>query len=136
MIRSNRHSIYDLEYHLVVVTKYRRPVLTPEIAVRLLEISRELLDEKWPCKVSEINTSADHVHILFEAPPQVQLSKLVNNYKTVTSRLLRKEFAEFLSKYYWKPYFWSLSYFIATVNNRTHAAVSEYVRNQDRDTLA
>ena len=133
MLRSNRHSIYDLEYHLVVVTKYRHPVLTSDVTERLLAISRELLEVNWPCKIFEMNTSIDHIHILFEAPPQVQLSKLVNNYKTVTSRLLRKEFAGFLSQYYWKPYFWSLSYFIATVSDRTHEAISEYVKNQDRD---
>jgi len=90
MLRHNRHSIYDLEYHLVVVTKYRHPVLSEEVTARLLEISRRLLEGDWPCKISEINTSADHVHILFEAPPQVQLSKMVNNYKTVTSRLLKE----------------------------------------------
>jgi putative transposase len=127
MLNRNRHSVYDLEYHLVVVTKYRHPVLTREVTKRLLEVSRELLEVNWSCKVFEINTSVDHVHILFEAPPQVQLSKLVNNYKTVTSRLLRKEFADFLSKYYWKPYFWSQSYFIATVSDRTHAVVTENV---------
>jgi len=134
MLRHNRHSIYDLEYQLVAVTKYRHPVLNEEVTARLLEISRRLLEEDWPCKISEINTSSDHIHILFEAPPQVQLSKLVNNYKTVTSRLLRKEFSEFLSKYYWKPYFWSMSYFIATVSERTHDAVLSYVKNQDRKT--
>jgi len=130
-LRHNRHSVYDLEYHLVVVTKYRHPVLSEEITARLLEISHRLLEDDWPCKISEINTSSDHIHILFEAPPQVQLSKLVNNYKTVTSRLLRKEFSEFLSKYYWKPYFWSQSYFIATVSERNHASVLSYVKKQD-----
>jgi len=134
MLRHNRHSIYDLEYNLVAVTKYRHPVLNDEVTARLLEISRRLLEKDWPCKISVINTSADHIHILFEAPPQVQLSKLVNNYKTVTSRLLRKEFSEFLSQYYWKPYFWSQSYFIATVSERTHAAVLSYVKSQDRST--
>ena len=131
MLSRNRHSVYDLEYYLVVVTKYRHPVLDDEVAARLLEFSRRLLEKDWLCKISEINTSSDHIHILFEAPPQVQLSKQVNNYKTVTSRLLRKEFYEFLSKYYWKPYFWSQSYFIATVSERTHAAVLSYVKNQD-----
>ena len=132
MLNHNRHSVYDLEYHLVVVTKYRHPVLTEDITKRLLEISHNLLISNWSCKVFEINSSVDHIHILFEAPPQTLLSKLVNNYKTVTSRLLRKEFASFLSRYYWKPYFWSLSYFVATVSDRTHDAVKIYIQSQDR----
>ena len=131
MLKRNRHSVYDLEYHLVVVTRYRHPVLVGEVSGRLLEISRRIFEDDWGCSISSIETSADHVHILFDAPPQVQLSKLVNNYKTVTSRLLRKEFASFLLPYYWKPYFWSLSYFVATVSERSHKAVKHYIQTQD-----
>jgi len=130
MLNRNRHSVYDLEYHLVVITKYRHPVLNEDITKRLLEISRNIFEASWKCRIFEINSSSNHVHILFEAPPQVQLSKLINNYKTVTSRLIRKDFAGFLSKYYWKPFFWSDSYFIATVSDRTHEAVQQYVQSQ------
>ena len=133
MLKRNRHSVYDLEYHLVVVTKYRHHVLNETLVKRLLEISYNIFEQSWNCKIFEINTSADHVHILFEAPPQVQLSKLINNYKTVTSRLLRKEFAEFLSEFYWKPYFWSDSYFVSTVSDRSHEAVQKYIYAQTQD---
>jgi len=132
MLNRNRHSVYDLEYHLVVITKYRHPVLNEDIAKRLLEISHNIFEESWNCKIFEINTSVDHIHILFETPPQVQLSKLINSYKTVTSRLIRKEFADFLSKFYLKPYFWSDSYFVATVSDRTHQAVQNYIHEQDQ----
>lgn len=71
-----------------------------------------------------------HIHILFEAPPQVQLSKLANNYKTVTSRLIRKNFSEQLKPYYWKPYFWSDSYFVCSVSDRTESAVKSYIDSQ------
>jgi putative transposase len=131
MLNKNRHSVYDLEYQLVVVTKYRHNVLTDAITKRLLEITRNLFEQNWKCKIFEINTAQDHVHILFEAPPQVQLSKLINNFKTVSSRLIRKEFAEYLSRFYWKPYFWSNSYFVVSVSDRTHEAVQKYIRTQD-----
>ena len=128
--RTNRHSCYLLEYHLVVVTKYRHPVIVGKLRDRLFEISRNVIEEHWNCMISEINTDKDHIHILFEAPPQVQLSKLANNYKTVTSRLLRKEFADELKPYYWKPYFWSDSYFIGTVSDKSRSVVSRYIQNQ------
>ena len=121
----NRHSIYKLQYHLVVVTKYRHPVLTGELANRLIQISREVIEGDWKCRILEITTDKDHVHLLFEASPQTQLSKLVNNYKTVTSRLLRKEFSSALEKYYWKDLFWSDSYFLSTVSETTEEAVSD-----------
>ena len=132
MVRTNMHSIYDLEYHLVVVTRYQHPVIADDLAARLVDITHDLLENNWKCHVSEVNTGEDHVHILFEAPPQTQLSRLVNSYKTISSRLLRKEFAEYLKPYYWKPYFWSRSYFITTVSGRTHDTVSRYIRDQGR----
>lgn len=128
--RRNRHSCYLLEYHLVVVTKYRHPVITGTLKDRLLELSGFILEECWGCRISTVNTDLDHNHILFEAAPQVQLSKLVNNFKTVTSRRLRKEFADELTPYYWKPYFWSDSYFLCTVSDRSHEMVDRYIREQ------
>lgn len=132
LYRTNRHSCYLLEYHLVVVTKYRHPVLTGKLKDRLLELSFNVIEDYWKCRTLEISTDKDHIHILFESKPQVQLSKLVNNYKTVTSRILRKEFADELSPYYWKPYFWSDSYFIGCVSDRTREAVRFYIQNQGR----
>lgn len=132
LYRTNRHSCYLLEYHLVVVTKYRHPVLTGKQKDRLLELSFNVIEDYWKCRILEISTDKDHIHILFESKPQVQLSKLVNNYKTVTSRILRKEFADELSPYYWKPYFWSDSYFIGCVSDRIRKAVRFYIQNQGR----
>ncbi|MDD6366605.1 MAG: IS200/IS605 family transposase [Stecheria intestinalis] len=130
--RRNRHSICKLQYHLVAVTKFRHPVLTGDIAERLEQISHEVIEEDWNCRILEINTDQDHVHILFEASPQTQLSKLVNNYKTVTSRLLRKEFSSALSKYCGKPLFWSDSYFLSTVSETTEEAVRIYIQEQGK----
>jgi putative transposase len=132
MYKVNRHSCYSLEYHLVVVTKYRHPVIVGELQKRLIEIAHSIIENDWGCTISAINTDKDHIHILFEAKPQVQLSKLANNYKTVSSRLIRKEFADSLKPYYWKPYFWSDSYFVCTVSDRTHNMVEMYIHNQGR----
>ena len=128
--KTNRHSCYSLEYHLVVVTKYRHPVIVTELKDRLLALSKEVIEDFWNCKITAINTDKDHIHIMFEAPPQVQLSKLINNYKTVTSRRIRKEFADFLKPYYWKPYFWSDSYFVCTVSDRSHEMIQKYIAAQ------
>lgn len=121
--------VEDKAYHLVVVTKYRHPVLKGAIKVYLLDQTKTIFDS-WHCTIKAVNTDLDHIHILFEAPPQVQLSKLANNYKTVTSRLIRKNFSEQLKQYYWKPYFWSDSYFVCSVSDRTESAVKSYIDSQ------
>ena len=127
---TNRHACYLLQYHLVVVTKYRHKVINEELKKRLFEITNNLFTS-WKCNIVTMNTDKDHIHIMFEAPPQVQLSKIVNSYKTVTGRLLRKEFAEYLAPYYWKPVFWSMSYFICTVSENSAKVVEKYIKNQE-----
>lgn len=128
----NRHAVYRLQYHLVVCTKYRHPVLVDSIRDRLIEISRDIIENKWKSEILEIETDSDHVHILFETSPQTQLSKLINNYKTVTSRLLRKEFSDTLEPYYWKPCFWSDTYFISSVSDTSEAVIRRYIQDQGK----
>lgn len=134
LYNKNRHSIYKLQYHLVVVTKYRHKIIDKEISDRLKEIANEQF-EKWKCEIIEIECEADHLHILFEAMPQIQPSKLVNSFKTVTSRLIRKEFASYIKKYYWKPFFWSPSYCLLTTGGATVDIIKEYIQNQDKPTV-
>lgn len=88
--KSNRHSIYNLKYHLVVITKYRHKCINKEILADLKEIFTNLIEGKNGSLI-EFNGEADHVHLLFEVPPQVELAKLVNTLKTVSSRLIRKK---------------------------------------------
>ena len=128
----NRHSCFLLKYHLVVVTKYRHKVLTEEISNRLYDITKRLFEEDWDCKIISIKTGEmNHIHILFETTPSVQLSKRVNNYKTVSSRLIRKEFSEYLNKFYWKPFLWSRSYFIGCVSDVNEEIIQNYISKQD-----
>jgi len=124
--KRNRHAVYDLRYHLVAVTKYRHPVLVDDIRKRLLEITDELL-EKWNVELLSVETGKDHIHLYFSAPPQVCPAVFINNYKTVTARLIRKEFSEYLKPYYWKPYFWSRSYFVSLASEVSDSAIRRYI---------
>ncbi len=103
---SKGRSVSDLKAHLVLTTKYRRKAFTLEMLKRLEDILVDLL-EKWDCKLVEFNGEEDHVHLLFQYHPDLQLSKLVNNIKSVTSRRLRQEYAEHLEKFFWKDVFWN-----------------------------
>ena len=96
---------------------------------RLREITNDLFG-KWNCEVIEMNGEADHIHILFDAPPQINLANTINSYKTVTSRYIRKEFPKELSKYYWRPYFWSRSYMVLTTGGATIDVIKKYIEEQ------
>jgi putative transposase len=69
------------------------------VAEELIEITKNL-SKKWGVEIIEINGEEDHLHILFSYYPQMQLSKYVNNLKTVTSRLVNKNNEDYLSTFY------------------------------------
>ncbi|MCM0590880.1 MAG: IS200/IS605 family transposase [Gloeotrichia echinulata IR180] len=133
-LKTRSNSAFRLIYHLVLVTKFRRKSLNAEMLDRINIIIKELLI-KWECELIEFGGEADHVHTLLETHPSVDLSKLVNNIKTVTSRRLRSEYSEHLSKFYWgtKPQFWSSSYAIISVGAQAPLSrLIEYVQNQEK----
>ena len=129
-IKSNRHSIYDLQYRLVVVSKYRKKVFNKEIQNKLYDIAKNIIENKNKGQIIEFNTDLDHVHILFSVGPQIQLSKLINSFKTVSSRLIRKDYKNYLDKFYSKNLFWSNSYYIGSVGNTNKDTIINYIKNQ------
>ncbi|MEO0968838.1 MAG: IS200/IS605 family transposase [Cyanobacteria bacterium J06639_18] len=126
---SKGRSISDLKVHLVLTSKYRRSVFTKEMIKRLHEIFETLLD-KWDCKLVEFNGEDNHVHLLFQYYPEVQLSKLVNNLKSVASRRLREEFKDEINRTYQKDVLWNGSYFVASCGGVTVSKLKEYIERQ------
>ena len=122
--------------HLVLVTKYRNNVITPDILLRLQELSVELC-QKWQCDCIDANGEEDHLHVIFRYAPQMQLSKFVNNFKAVTSRKIRSEYDEYLRSFYWdwSKGFWSESYSLDSVGFAPLDILKKYVENQGRDCL-
>jgi putative transposase len=123
------HCVFDLNFHLVLVTKYRHRCLAPEMAVRIDGIVRSIL-ERHGGNLVAANGEPDHRHFLFACPPAVRLSSLVCAIKTATSRLIRKEFAKQLRPYYWKPVLWSRSYCLASAGGAPLEIIQQYIQNQ------
>src|SRR6056297_1540578 len=84
------------------------------------------------CSLIEFNGEADHVHVLFESPPQVKLLKLIKTLKTVSSRLIKKRFKSHVKNFYWKSAFWSRSYLIISTGGASIEIVKGYIQNQDQ----
>ena len=128
-MKSHFHCVYNLTYHLVLVTKYRRKCLTPEIRNRMKDIFSTIL-EKWECSLDEFNGEEDHVHLLISCHPSLQLSKVVNNLKTVSSRYIRKEYKTHIDKFYWKPVLWTRAYCIISTGGASIDVVRQYIEKQ------
>jgi putative transposase len=126
-------SVYSLTAHVVFVTKYRKKLINQALLTRLNEIFTATC-HKWECELLEFNGEVDHVHLLIRYHPRVELSKFIANLKTVSSRLIRKDFTAYLANYYRKPVFWTGSYFVASCGGVTVEQLKVYVEQQSSPT--
>ena len=124
--RTGAHTRFDIKYHFVWVTKYRKAVLTGVVGKRLRDLVREI------CRTHEIeilegSVSRDHVHVLLSCPPNLSPSKAMPYIKGKSSRKLMMEFKH-IQKQYWGRHLWARGYFVATSGNVTDEVIMEYIR--------
>ncbi len=125
---SNNHSVFLLHYHLVLVVKYRRSVIDDNIS-DYAKGKFVSLGKKYNISLVEWNHDEDHIHILFKAHPNTELSKFINAYKSASSRLIKKEFPQ-VRKRLWKEMFWSRSFCLLTTGGSPIDVVRKYIENQ------
>ena len=125
---NNAHSVLLLHYHLVLVVKYRRQVFDDTVSGRAKEIF-EYIAPNYNITLEEWNHDKDHVHILFRAHPNTEISKFINAYKSASSRLLKKEFPQIRQKL-WKERFWSQSFCLLTTGGTPIGVLKKYIESQ------
>jgi putative transposase len=114
----------------VFVTKYRKKVITNDILKDLKNIFSRLC-ENAKSELVEFNGEPDHVHLLVDISPDIAPAKLVNTLKTISSRMIRKKYAEYLQPFYWKPVFWTGAYFVTSTGGAPLETVLTYIQNQN-----
>ncbi len=127
--RKTSHRLYDIKYHLVWITKYRKKILKGELARRIRELIREV------CKSNEVeiikgHVSQDHVHLFVSSPPHLSVSKLMQQIKGKSSRKVMSEFKT-ISKMYWGRHFWARGYFVVSSGTITDEIIMEYIEKQE-----
>ena len=126
--KSNHNVMYSCKYHVVWCPKYRRKVLTGQIAERLKEIVQGVAAET-EAEILEIDVMPDHVHLLCEVDPQFGIAKFVRLCKGRSSRLLRQEFPTLKSRL---PTLWTNSWFCSTLGGAPLSVVKQYIEQQKR----
>jgi len=125
--RYGSHTVYNIEYHFVWVTKYRYQVLKGDISLRVRELVRQTC-EAFEIKILSGVVSKDHVHIVVSAPPNMAPSEIMRKIKGRSARKLFEEFPE-LKKRYWGKHFWARGYFCVTVGKMTEEMITNYLEH-------
>ena len=126
--RRAAHTVYQLHYHFVFSTKYRKPVLRGDIAIEVRDLIREI------CRANDIeilqgHVRPDHVHLQLEVPPQLAPSRVMQAIKGKTSHHLLQDYRR-LRAAFWGRHLWGRGYFVCSSGNVTDEAIAEYIRLQ------
>ena len=130
--RKTSHAIYDLKYHIVWITKYRKGVLGGEIGLRARELIRQTC-ATLDVKIEKGHIAVDHIHLLVSVPPSLSESNLVQRLKGRSSRRMLEEFGE-LRRQFWGQHLWARGYFVASTGNVTDEVIKQYIELQGQDT--
>lgn len=124
-----RTSVYDFHFHLVFVTKYRKPIF--DTAEKQEELKRLMSSfaEKNGSTIESIEVMSDHVHLVLSFPPKFAPSSIVKSFKGAAAREWFKLHPEDKQKLY-KEHLWGPSFFMQTVGVASQDTVMEYVKNQ------
>ena len=132
--RTGSHTRFDIQYHFVWVTKYRRRILTDAVGVRLRDLVRQIC-QTLDIEILQGSVSGDHVHVLLSCPPQLSPSQIMQRIKGATSRKLMMEF-QHLKKLYWGRHLWARGFFVASSGVVTDEVIREYIRLQDEGRIS
>jgi len=125
-LRRSSHAVYDLKYHFVWIPKYRKRILTPEIADYAKQVFRKTAEE-YDMVIDTVEVVEDHVHIFLEAPPRLSPSRIVQILKSISARELFRQFPR-LRKQLWGGKLWSRGYFVRAVGDEvTGDVIRRYI---------
>jgi putative transposase len=127
--RTSAHTRFDLKYHFVWITKYRKAILGGQVGLRLRELVVEVCKGN-DVEILEGHISKDHVHLFVSVPPHLAPSKLMQYIKGKMSRKLMMEFKH-IQKAFWGRHIWARGYFVASSGNVTDEVIREYIRLQE-----
>jgi len=125
----DRTCVYNINYHLIWCTKYRRKVLSEKISERLYELLKEIGDEKGFTVAEAKVGEEDHVHCFVSAPPKYSVTDIVRWLKGISGRHLLMEFPE-ISQKLWKGHLWNGSYFCETIGSTSQDYILAYIERQ------
>ena len=125
---TNKSSVFLMYYHLVLVTKYRRPVIDDDISEFAKSIF-ERIGERYHIKLIEWNHDIDHIHVMFKGQPKTEFTKFINAYKSASSRLIKRNYPEVRQRL-WQEMFWSRSFCLLTTGGTTIDTIKAYIEKQ------
>ena len=130
-MQKGAHTQYDLQFHVVWITKYRKKILVGKIASRLKVLLMQGCSAKG-ITIIKGNIQPEHVHLLISIPPSLSIAQVMQYLKGRSSKKLQEE-CSWLKKQFWGQHMWVTGYFCRSVGKVTQDTIIEYIESQKDD---
>ena len=131
--RLGAHTKTDLKVHIVWIPKYRKAVLTGEVALRVRDLLRRVAAEH-ELEILSGKVARDHVHVFVSYRPTQRVSHIVQWLKGTSSRVLLQEFPR-LRKEFWGKHLWARGYLAVASGTITDEMVRAYIDEQQGEAI-
>lgn len=132
-IKHTAHARYELWYHAVWGTKYRKRVFTDKVTQKEIENLFREIALQYDMEIDRVDVGLDHVHMSVSAPPRIAPSRAVQILKSVSTKHLFKKY-KFLKGMYWGGEVWVAGYFIRSVGpGLTKEEINRYIDEQSEE---
>lgn len=119
-------AVYEINYHIVWCTKYRKQVMNDELKEFLDDQIRTIADSKeW--EILELEVMPEHIHLFISAPPFISPTDIVKIMKGVTAKRVFQKFPELRKKEFWGNHLWSPSYYVGTHGQVSAETIKKYI---------
>ena len=125
---AGRTCVYNVGYHIVWSTKYRKRIIGGKIESRPKELFGQIASE-YDFTIQELEVMPDHCHVFVTSHPKYAPSRIVKLLKGISARKLFMEFPGIKNKL-WGGHLWNPSYYIGTVGNMSQDVVLKYIQQQ------
>lgn len=125
-----RSYVYDLHYHIVWVTKYRKKVFNTSKIVNALKNKLLEIADNNDINIEAIEIMPNHIHLLVSAKPKLSITNIVKKFKGITGKWLLQTYSNEMHRYFWHGHIWSHSYYVGSVGNTTKEIIEQYIATQ------
>jgi putative transposase len=127
---STNHSKHYLKAHLIIVCKYRKPLLVGQFKQDMYNILNNIISNS-DFSVEVYESDLDHYHFLIRYIPRLSISQIVRRLKQESTKLIWQLHPTSLRREYWyKNMFWSSGYFVCSIGEARPDTIRQYILSQ------
>lgn len=131
--KSNSHSRFLLQYHLIFICKYRKKLLMNQHVITDVKNLSSEICKRHNVVIHYMEVDKDHIHYMIETTPNINLADFVKTMKSYITYHIWQKYWYSLKRLFWKEHtFWSDGYFIASIGNVSQETLKHYIENQGK----